>query len=437
MISNFSSHKHDDSITTVIPFGARINLNSLCDLTEIAHPGFVNNESSEFHNENLDFFILMNEKPKLLKWEKGEVKKYLKTSSILNFNISDENRFVVLPGANYLSYPKNDDQNLEKVFIEHGIRYDSPKIIGLAHSYNWMYKTSYKLIDAGGIYRFRNSVKADGHAPNFTKTESLQKLGIDSELYRQVYLHTGYPEFVEVLVDQFLKEVFGEKQFIGVHWRFDEGDFFAQTKFANKIPYNENDGVPKKYVSIGRAKGLNPKSTAALYKTIHDPEYFLDLLIPHVEENLSTNNSNTKIKTIFIASPVSTSQLFQQKSSYKNYKIFTTSDTHKFLKNILHKQNCTLLIDMFGDILSTFEKEILLRSLAFYRTRPSNWSFNVQGHRWANYKADDLVHDRVIFDVFTERNIKNKTRKRRSGGNELVPVFRKSRFLDEVNKLGK
>ena len=56
------------------------------------------------------------------------------------------------------------------------------------------------------------------------------------------------------------------------------------------------------------------------------------------------------------------------------------------------------------------EKEILVQSLAFYRARPSNWSFNIQGHRFAEWGPRNLTHDRVVYDVFLNRH---KRRKRR------------------------
>ena len=50
------------------------------------------------------------------------------------------------------------------------------------------------------------------------------------------------------------------------------------------------------------------------------------------------------------------------------------------MKDMEKELNCKLLADYLGDILSTFEKELMIRAFAFYRARPSNWSFNVQ-HR--------------------------------------------------------
>lgn len=213
------------------------------------------------------------------------------------------------------------------------------------------------------------------------------------------------------------------RSYTGVHWRFNEGDFFGNG-FKN---HNENK------VS---ARGLSNNATKQLHRTLNHPEYFLDQLIPHLAQNYNgTENS----KTLFISSPMNTAKLFRRTGDYKNFKIFTTTDTQAFLREKLEEVNCTILVDMFGDILSTFEKEILLRSLGFYRTRPSNWSFNIQGHRWAEYGPKQLTHDRVIFDVFMGRNrrdtIKNTVSNPSSSmhsSRNIKLSFKKSNFIKEL-----
>ena len=77
--------------------------------------------------------------------------------------------------------------------------------------------------------------------------------------------------------------------------------------------------------------------------------------------------------------------------------------TIKFLETKKSQTNCWALHEHFGDILSTLEKEILIRARIFLRTRPSNWSFNVQGHRIAERGFEKVENDRVIFDVFQRK----------------------------------
>lgn len=141
-----------------------------------------------------------------------------------------------------------------------------------------------------------------------------------------------------------------------------------------------------------------------LQQTLKNPVYFLDLLLPHIEKNFEnyTGNAND-FKTIFITSPADVAKEFKNIGSriYKGYKIFTTNDSEEFMRK--YSENCELLKVLFGDVVSTFEKEVIVQSLSFYRTRPSNWSFNVQGHRFARYTSEELRYDRVIYDVFSGR----------------------------------
>lgn len=58
-----------------------------------------------------------------------------------------------------------------------------------------------------------------------------------------------------------------------------------------------------------------------------------------------------------------------------------------------------MIKNLYGDILSTLEKDILTHAYVFYRTRPSNWSFNVQAHRWAQ-NVTGLAYDAVVYDIF-------------------------------------
>ena len=44
----------------------------------------------------------------------------------------------------------------------------------------------------------------------------------------------------------------------------------------------------------------------------------------------------------------------------------------------------------------------MVNSGAFIRSRPSNWSFNVMGHRMG--ANEDLPYDRTIYDIFYKDN---------------------------------
>ena len=154
-------------------------------------------------------------------------------------------------------------------------------------------------------------------------------------------------------------------------------------------------------------KGLSPELNIDIMKTLNSPEYFFKKLINHIDRNLNESSSLTQRDVIFISSPQNIAKIFANTSSknlgvIQGHKIFTSLDTLNFFKK--EAQNCKIFRNYFGDILSTLEKEIMVLSKSYYRARPSNWSFNVQGHRFSLYSAEDLRHDRCVLDVFLDRD---------------------------------
>ena len=102
------------------------------------------------------------------------------------------------------------------------------------------------------------------------------------------------------------------------------------------------------------------------------------------------------LKTVFITSPISIAENLRSNSTFlTDYKVFTSLDTEEFLKK--EAEDCEVIRRWFGDILSTLEKDILSWSRVFFRTRPSNWSFNLQGRRMARYKWEFIKEDRPIY----------------------------------------
>ena len=112
----------------------------------------------------------------------------------------------------------------------------------------------------------------------------------------------------------------------------------------------------------------------------------------------------TEIKTYFITSPASIIEpleLENETNNYKGFRVFTSHDTNKFLRKHI-ATDCPMIEEWYGDIVSTLEKEILSWSRIFFRTRPSNWSFNVQGRRMTRYPWESIQDDRPIFSVFPD-----------------------------------
>ena len=75
----------------------------------------------------------------------------------------------------------------------------------------------------------------------------------------------------------------------------------------------------------------------------------------------------------------SNSLLRSHATFYRCYKIYTSVV-------LAFSSKCGILNDLFGDIHSTFEKELMLRVGAFSRMRPSNWSFDIH---WTLFRVND------------------------------------------------
>merc|ERR1712150_66536 len=80
--------------------------------------------------------------------------------------------------------------------------------------------------------------------------------------------------------------------------------------------------------------------------------------------------------------------------------------------------------------------EILRRSLGFYRSRPSNWSFNVQAQRFADSELNKngtakLPLDRAIMDIFVKPRFRMSRFSSKNVNNKIVefmqipPKYRK------------
>ena len=104
-------------------------------------------------------------------------------------------------------------------------------------------------------------------------------------------------------------------------------------------------------------------------------------------------------------------KLFQQAlaslntTTYRGWHIINAKQSAYFINDNFRATDaphyCPIVSRWFGEIVPIVEMEILRRSMAFYRSRPSNWSFNIQAQRFANAKlrADGtpiLPLDRVV-----------------------------------------
>ena len=175
-----------------------------------------------------------------------------------------------------------------------------------------------------------------------------------------------------------------------MHWRFNPGDIFSKDFLNSNATFEHIDKERG-----ARVIGISQMLIQLIHKCMHNPDYLLEQLIQHIEKQFEKDK--IVVKTIFITSPIEVADMLAKVGrTFRGYTIFTTIDTHDFLSRY---RDCETVDQLYGDILSTLEKEILVQSFAYYRTRPSNWSFNVQAHRWAK-QVPGLKFDSVIYDIF-------------------------------------
>ena len=306
-------------------------------------------------------------------------------------------QFQKFPAQTFDQIPKDLKGSLSWWAYENNIT-KYADVMGVGMAYNWVFKDVFNLIDSGGVYRIANPARGASEPPKFTDKEAAEQFNLNQPLIKQVFEATQHPYFIRNLADKFISEVMGLEnhrahEFIGLHFRFNPGDFFER-EFLNRTEA-EADG---NHIPNFIAKHL--------YRSLNDPRYLVENLIDYLEKDVypkmeksETSPKSSLPKTLFITSPKNIADKLAtiENHSYKGYTVFTTADSEKFLD---FYRKCQSIDDLFGDILSTLEKEILLRSLVFFRARPSNWSFNIQGHRFAKYLWEEIKYDRVVFDIF-------------------------------------
>jgi len=260
--------------------------------------------------------------------------------------------------------------------------------------YEWLFdKSTYYAIDMGGAYRRKNNTKDASKYPNFTP-DYAKKFGIDLTLVKDTYRATAHPQFIRNLVQDFLsKHNMHPGKYLGIHFRYNFNDFIK----------GNSDSEAAKIGSAYRANSV--EGLASIVLSVKDPNYlykhlksYLDSLPPHFD------------RVIYLATPVVMWQWFREQHFgvvdpegslvYKGITIVSGYEQSRFLKTYI--DNCETIKTYFGEIESIFDKEVMVNSGAFIRSRPSNWSFNVMGHRMA--ANEDLPYDRTIYDIFYKKN---------------------------------
>ena len=442
IFSYFTKHRTDKlSKTAKIPLGLRIDIGKLCELVDlksdhdhlVSDENYVINRTIEIfepkHPDNASrnsLLLYIRSFTNLFKGKSTAIEK--KPKYKYKFKVKSQadrekerlerdkkaeelaKRYIPLAGYSFDMLPEKENpenttntKSITQFFKSKNLRYNEQKIIGIGHPHIWLFNHFFKIIDEGGIYHAeKNPVYGRSEAPEYDSESARELLRSDYNLVKKLFKYTPHPEFIRNLAREFIGEYSpGEGIDIGVHWRFNNDDFLigSYPKNMDKIVKFNNTIHP----SFKSRYGISREFIREFYRTTENPVNFLEKLIKNVETHwpgiTSTEQDQNLVqnRTIFIASPTSVAQKFSKIGKiFKNFKIITGLDTFKFLK--AKSESCEMIDQYFGDILSTFEKEILIHVKSFYRSRPSNWSFNVQAGRFAS--GIDLSHDRVIFDVF-------------------------------------
>lgn len=370
-ISPFTTHKHDTLSNRIdVPFGLRIDTATLCQYISLAKQqiGNIDTIVYMYKNKNLEGYIHRGTDAYL-----NDYSNLTMTKKTKSFNMKP---FV----SKLLPHEKADD--VGQFFIENKIGYDNGGKIVLAHAVDWIYGDLSKPIDEGGVYRGNNKDSSRGGLSDVPEMsyEEAKDLNIDLDLLKDVYRMTPHARFIQDLAKDFMVKFKMTGEFTGLHFRFNYGDFFGSEEEMT-------------FGTSGRK--LHTDVFANLLVVLKEPLYLLDRLTAYIDKNMPKAK-----KLIFLTSPYNIAEkmseiLQKQGGTHNGYRFITTLDTAKFLEDY---RNCEVVDSWYGEVLSQMEKELMIYSKMFLRARPSNWSFNVQSHRFVKY--DSLPYDRVMTDVF-------------------------------------
>lgn len=410
IISNFSIHMTDKmSKIKAAPFGIRLDMEFLCQYVEISN---LKSENSNQTTVELEKFITVGPSNNFQSYG-ADIKRNEKydlgvMSGIQTYfkrytyfpptNFTNPSEFIYLPARRFRHYPHGPSEDIHKFFQEFQLDYDQATIIGICGLSYQIFLSIFQLIDLGGMYYDKNPIRGQSQPPELPMVEADQKYHVNTELTRDAYKATRHPKFIRQLARKFVIEHLGydpglltlenessyryDNKFIGVHFRFNPDDFF------NKAFLDQSSET----LAHKRTRSLNLETVKNLQKSLKNTTFFLENLVQNLQERNLTQH-----KIIYIASPINIARSFivnlPANRTFQNYKIVTTVQTSTFLRKF--RDDCWMIDTYFGDILSTLEKELMVMSKIFYRSRPSNWSFNQEGYRIASRTYEEVSQDQA------------------------------------------
>lgn len=165
----------------------------------------------------------------------------------------------------------------------------------------------------------------------------------DVHIFADVVNYVQRPKFMKSLVDDFVNEQLFGGDFIAVHYRFDERDFLSRCNKSNKNDVSNCQDVLEMKSNLTEAA-----------------ETFLDFLD-------SKRAMNIQLKAVYLASPPQEVEINRAmkkalKRRYENNEVLLLDAENIAL---YYARLANIPKDLFGDIMSSLEQEVCMRSRIF------------------------------------------------------------------------
>nr|XP_039266084.1 uncharacterized protein LOC120341613 [Styela clava] len=192
----------------------------------------------------------------------------------------------------------------------------------------------------------------------------------DSDLMKLVIQHTKHPEYISKIAEQFVNSTMRNRNFLTVHWRYNEGDYLKRCR--NDIENSKNPRGDKRLEFCQNA--INMKA---------------DGLASRIENKIDSLLDEIDVTDVYIASPYNVRNIVAEVSGIlklkRNWQVTSSTDLENYMEE--KYQSCSVIQKHLNDILSTIEMEICGRGIVFLSSARSTWSSNVRFSRTINNDA--------------------------------------------------
>jgi hypothetical protein len=197
----------------------------------------------------------------------------------------------------------------------------------------------------------------------------------DVAIFANVINHVQRPKFMKAVVDDLLQSQLFGGDYIAMHYRFDDDDFLSRCA----------------------------KDFSQMCQFIRDMKNDLKTAAKNFVNFLETKRSQgIAIKAVYLAAPPQETEIRSKirnalKFKYPNeeVKFVDANDVEPFYRRLANIPE-----GLNGDIMSSIEQEICMRSRIFLAARPSSWSSNVSIQRVGDPAIRKYVADgEFLLDV--------------------------------------